>query len=55
MIEKRFSQLLKIMLETGHIPEKVYDALGFTKYKVIGVVYDCNYGIYIYWMQRKKY
>ena len=30
------------MLETGHIPEKVYDALGFTKYGVSGVVYDRN-------------
>ena len=50
-----FSQLFKIMLETGHISEKVYDALGFTKYEVSGVVYDCNYGIEWEWMQWEKY
>ena len=42
------------MLETGHIPEKVYDALGFPKYGVSGVVYDLNYGIERYWMQQEK-
>ena len=31
IIEKHFSQLFKIILETGHIPEKCYDALGFPK------------------------
>ena len=45
IIEKYFSQLFKIMLETGHILEKVYDALGFTKDEVSDVVYDRNYGI----------
>ena len=45
IIEKRFSQLLKIMLKTGHIPEKVYYALGFPKYEVSGVVYDSNGGL----------
>ena len=54
MIEKNFSQLLKIMLETCHIPEKVYDALGFTKYEVSGVVYCLNDGIQREWMQRAK-
>ena len=49
-----FSQLFKIMLETGHIPEKVYDALEFTKYEVSGVVYDFNDGIERDWMQRAK-
>ena len=44
MIEKHFSQLFKIMLETGHISEKFYDALGFPKYEVSGVVYDLNMG-----------
>ena len=33
------------MLETGHIPEKFNDALGFPKDEVIGVVYARNYGI----------
>ena len=42
------------MLETGHIPEKVYDALGFPKYKVSVVVYYRNDGIEIEWMQRAK-
>ena len=56
MIEKHFSQLFKITLETGHIPEKVYNALGFPKDKIIGVKYDlkdvidresgCNYKNY---------
>ena len=45
MIEKHFSQFFKIMLETGHIPEKVYDALAFPKDEVSGVVYDRNDGI----------
>ena len=42
------------MLETGHIPEKVYDALGFPKDEVSGVVYDRNDGIEIEWIQRAK-
>ena len=54
MIETHLSQLFKITLETGHIPEKVYDALEFTKYEVSGVVYDCNDGIERDWMQQAK-
>ena len=54
IIEKHFSQLFKIILETGHIPEKCYDALGFPKDKVSGVVFDRNYGIETDWMQREK-
>ena len=54
MIKKYFSQQFKIMLETGHIPEKVYDALGFTKDEVSGVVYCLNDGIQREWMQRAK-
>ena len=54
MIEKHFSQLLKIMLETGHIPEKVYDSLGFPKYELSGVVYYINDGIEIEQTQRAK-
>ena len=46
MIEKHFSQFFKIMLETGNIPEKVYDAFGSPKYEVSGGVYYRNYGIY---------
>ena len=46
IIEKHFSQLCKIMLETGHIPEKVYDSIVFTKDEVSGVVYDRNDVIY---------
>ena len=42
------------MLETGHIPEKVYDALGFPKYEVSGVVYDSNDVIEREWIQREK-
>ena len=42
------------MLETGHISEKVYDALGFTKYEVSGVVYDINDVIEIEWIQQEK-
>ena len=42
IIEKHFSQLFIIMLETGHIPEKVYDALIFLKDEVSGVVYYRN-------------
>ena len=42
------------MLETGHISEKVYDALGFPKYEVSGVVYDRNGGIDREWMQQEK-
>ena len=48
------SQQFKIMLETGHIPENVYDALGFTKYWVSDVVYDYNDGIEREWIQRAK-
>ena len=54
MIEKHSSQLFKIMLETGHIPEKVYGALGFLKNEVSGVVYDINDGIERECMQRAK-
>ena len=54
MIEKLFSPLFKIMLETGHIPEKVYDDLVFPKDEVSGVVYDRNDGIEIDWTQRAK-
>ena len=54
MIKKHFSQQFKIMLETGHIPEKVYDALGFPKYQVSGVVYDSNDVIEREWIQREK-
>ena len=42
------------MLETGHIPEKVYDDIGLPKYEVSGVVYDCNDRINKWWMQRAK-
>ena len=42
------------MLETGHIPEKVHDALGFPKDEVSGVVYDSNDGIDIDWVQLAK-
>ena len=54
MIERRFYQQSKIMLETGHITEKVYDALGFPKYQVSGVVYDCNDVVYRKQMQKSK-
>ena len=54
IIEKKISRLFKIMLETGLIPEKFYDALGFPKDEVSGVVYDHNYGIEREWMQREK-
>ena len=54
IIEKYFSQLFKIMLETGHIPEKVYDSLGFPKYELSGVVYYLNDGIEREWTQRAK-
>ena len=50
IIEKPFSRFFKIMLETVHIPEKVYDYLGFLKDEVGGVVYDHNDGIEIQWM-----
>ena len=43
------------MLETGHIPEKVYDAIGFSKDEVSGVVYDRNYVIEREWIQRAKF
>ena len=33
------------MLETGHITEKVYDAIGFPKFGGSGAVYDRKYGI----------
>ena len=42
------------MLETGHISEKVYDALGFQKEEVSGVVYDCNDGTEREWTQQEK-
>ena len=42
------------MLETGHIPEKCYDALGFPKDEVNCVVFDRNDGIKREWMQREK-
>ena len=42
MIETHLSQLFKITLETGHIPEKFYDALVFKKDEVTGVVYNHN-------------
>ena len=51
-IIENFSQFFKIMLKTGHIPEKFYDALGFSKDEVSGVVYDRNDGIEREWMQR---
>ena len=54
MIETHLSQLFKITLETGHIPEKVYDALGFPKYEVSGVVYDSNDVIEREWIQQAK-
>ena len=54
MIRKYFSQWFKIILETGHIPEKVYDALGFPKDDISGVVYYRNDGIEREWMQQEK-
>ena len=42
------------MLETGHIPENVYEALGFKKDEVSGVAYDINYGIDIECMRQAK-
>ena len=54
MIEMKISQLFKIMLETGHIPKKVYYALGFPKEKVCGVIYDRNDVIEREWIQIEK-
>ena len=54
MIGNFFSQQFKIMLETVHIPEKIYDALGFTTYEISVVVYDCNDGLQREWIQRAK-
>ena len=42
------------MLETGHIPERVYDSLGFPKDEVSGGVYDRNDVIVREWIQRAK-
>ena len=42
MIDTKLSLLFKIMLEIGHIPDKVYDALVFPKYEVSCDVYDLN-------------
>ena len=54
IIGKTFSLLLKIIgLSNGRIP-KVYDALGFPKDDVSGVVYDRNDGIKREWIQRAK-
>ena len=37
-----FFSIFKIILETGHIPDKFYGALVFPKYKVSGVAYYRN-------------
>ena len=42
------------MLEKGHIPDKVYDDLGFPKYWVSYIVYDRNDGIEREWMKQAK-
>ena len=42
------------MLETGHIPEKLYDSLRFTTYEVSGVVYNRNDELEREWIQRAK-
>ena len=44
MMRNVFS-IVQIMLKMIHIPEKVYDTLGFQKDEVSGVVYDHNDGI----------
>ena len=54
MIEKHFSHLFKIMVEKGHIPEDVYDKLGYPEDEVNGVVYERRDGIEKEWMQRAK-
>ena len=54
IIEKHFSQLFKIMLETDGIPEKFYDAFLFQKDEVSGVVYDRNDGKEREWIQQEK-
>ena len=54
MIENCFSQLFKIMLEMGHIPEKGYGDIRFPTDEASGVAYDRNYGIDREWMQRAK-
>ena len=46
--------MFNITLEIGNIPEKVYDAIGFPKDEVSGVVYDRNYGIERECMQGAK-
>ena len=43
------------MLETGRIPEKVYDTFGFPKYDVSGVVNDLNDGIERERIQQETY
>ena len=54
IIKKRFSHSFKIMLETDHIPEKVYDTLVFPKDERSGVSYDINDGIEREWIQQAK-
>ena len=54
IIEKHFSPFSKIMLETGHIPEKIDYALVFSKDGVSAVVCDCNDGIDREWIQQEK-
>ena len=54
IIDKYFPLLFKIILETGHIPDKVYDDLGFPKDLVSGVVYDPNDEIEREWTKQAK-
>ena len=54
MIERDFKFLFGIMQDKGHIPEKVFDDLGYPKDEVNGNIIERNHGVQQEWMQRAK-
>jgi hypothetical protein len=54
LIERNFEKLYRITMEQGHVPESIYDFLGFPKDEANGNVYERQHGIEAEWMQRAK-
>ena len=54
LIKSNFTELYNITVDKGHIPEDVYDRMGFPPDSVNGQIYERDYGVEREYMQRAK-
>ena len=54
LVWNNFSELFKITMEKGHVPEEVYDRLNFTKDSVGKRIFERDHPIASEWRQHSK-